>query len=277
MLQLTASLEQYSRHPLASAVVRAAEKKQLSLLPASHVSEKAGEGLTGCVADRSVRITGRQKIAPEHLTNLPEQAGGLECLVLADELVAAAFRFRDVPRRESQSFIQHLRPKHAIGRLLLVSGDRESEVRYLAGVVGIRDVYFSQSPEQKLAIVKEETRGQDTLFVGDGLNDAPAMMAATVGVALGQNSDVTAEAAGAVILEGSLAKVDELMHIGNRMKRIALQSALGGMLLSVIGMGAAAVGLLPALAGVIAQEVIDVVAVLNALRAAIPPGDLTDF
>jgi cation transport ATPase len=102
-------------------------------------------------------------------------------------------------------------------------------------VVGIKDVYFGQSPEQKLAIVNEETRRQHTLFVGDGLNDAPAMMAATVGVGIGQNSDVTAEAA------------------------------------------AAAVGLLPALAGVIAQEVIDVAAVLNALRAAIPPKDLTDF
>jgi P-type E1-E2 ATPase len=162
-------------------------------------------------------------------------------------------------------------------RVLLVSGDREAEVRYLAGVVGIKDVYFGQSPEQKLAIVTEETRRQHTLFVGDGLNDAPAMMAATVGVAIGQNSDVTAEAAGAVILEGSLAKVDELIHIGNRMKRVALQSAVGGILLSVVGMAAAAVGLLPALAGVIAQEVIDVAAVLNALRAAIPPKDLTDF
>jgi P-type E1-E2 ATPase len=154
---------------------------------------------------------------------------------------------------------------------------RMSEVRYLAGVVGIKDIYFSQSPEQKLAIVSEETRRQHTLFVGDGLNDAPAMMAATVGVAIDQNSDVTAEAAGAVILEGSLAKVDELIHIGNRMKRIALQSAAGGILLSIVGMAAAAFGLLPALAGVIAQEVIDVVAVLNALSAAIPPKDLTDF
>jgi P-type E1-E2 ATPase len=201
----------------------------------------------------------------------------MECVLLVDEIVAAAFRFHDVPRRESQSFVGHLRPKHDMSRVLLVSGDREPEVRYLAGVVGIKHIYFGQSPEQKLAIVNEETRRQHTLFVGDGLNDAPAMMAATVGVAIGQNSDVTAEAAGAVILEGSLAKVDELIHIGNRMKRVALQSAVGGILLSVVGMAAAAVGLLPALAGVIAQEVIDVVAVLNALRAAIPPKDLTDF
>jgi heavy metal translocating P-type ATPase len=276
-LQLAASLELYSKHPLAAAVVREAEKTAVGLLPVTEMSEKAGAGLTGRVADRFVRITGRPKLSPEHLTGLPEEAAGMECLLLVDEMFAAAFRFHDVPRRESQSFVRHLRPKHAMSRVLLVSGDRESEVRYLAGVVGIKDVYFGQSPEQKLAIVTEETRRQHTLFVGDGLNDAPAMMAATVGVAIGQNSDVTAEAAGAVILEGSLAKVDELIHIGNRMKRVALQSAVGGILLSVVGMAAAAVGLLPALAGVIAQEVIDVAAVLNALRAAIPPKDLTDF
>jgi heavy metal translocating P-type ATPase len=276
-LQLAASLELYSKHPLAAAVVREAEKTAVGLLPVTEMSEKAGAGLTGRVADRFVRITGRPKLSPEHLTGLPEEAAGMECLLLVDEMFAAAFRFHDVPRRESQSFVRHLRPKHAMSRVLLVSGDRESEVRYLAGVVGIKDVYFGQSPEQKLAIVTEETRRQHTLFVGDGLNDAPAMMAATVGVAIGQNSNVTAEAAGAVILEGSLAKVDELIHIGNRMKRVALQSAVGGILLSVVGMAAAAVGLLPALAGVIAQEVIDVAAVLNALRAAIPPKDLTDF
>jgi heavy metal translocating P-type ATPase len=276
-LQLAASLELYSKHPLAAAVVREAEKTAVGLLPVTEMSEKAGAGLTGRVAGRFVRVTGRPKLSPEHLTGLPAEAAGMECLLLVDEIFAAAFRFHDVPRRESQSFVRHLRPKHAMTRVLLVSGDRESEVRYLAGVVGIKDVYFGQSPEQKLAIVNEETRRQHTLFVGDGLNDAPAMMAATVGVAIGQNSDVTAEAAGAVILEGSLAKVDELIHIGNRMKRVALQSAVGGILLSMVGMAAAAVGLLPALAGVIAQEVIDVAAVLNALRAAIPPKDLTDF
>jgi heavy metal translocating P-type ATPase len=277
VLRLAASLEVYSQHPLAAAVVREAQKAAVELLPVTEMSEKAGAGLTGRVAYRSVRITGRRKLSPEHLTGLPEEAAGMECVLLVDELFAAVFRFHDVPRRESQSFVGHLRPKHAMSRVLLVSGDREPEVRYLAGVVGIKHIYFGQSPEQKLAIVNEETRRQHTLFVGDGLNDAPAMMAATVGVAIGQNSDVTAEAAGAVILEGSLAKVDELIHIGNRMKRVALQSAVGGILLSIVGMAAAAVGLLPALAGVIAQEVIDVGAVLNALRAAIPPKDLTDF
>jgi cation transport ATPase len=102
------------------------------------------------------------------------------------------------------------------------------------------------------------------------------MQAATVGVAFGQNSDITAEAADAVVLEASLGKVDELIHIGRRMRTIALQSAIGGMALSLIGMLMAAAGLLPPIAGAIAQEVIDVAAVLNALRATVPGKDLSD-
>ena len=102
-------------------------------------------------------------------------------------------------------------------------------------------------------------------------------MAATVGVAFGQNSDVTSESAGAVILDSSLEKVDELLHISRRMRNIALQSAVGGMALSIIGMIAAAAGHLPPVAGAIAQEVVDIVVVLNALRVAWPPKALTDF
>ena len=180
-------------------------------------------------------------------------------------------------RRDSDIFVRHLRPSHQVDRVLLVSGDRESEVRYLAESVGIAEVHASQSPEQKLAIVQHETRLARTLFVGDGINDAPALMAATVGVAFGQSSDVTSEAADAVILESSLRKVDELIHIGRRMRSIALQSAVGGLALSILGMIAAAAGFLPPIAGAVAQELIDLASVLNALRVVLPAGDLTDF
>jgi P-type E1-E2 ATPase len=198
-------------------------------------------------------------------------------MVVLDNRYAATLRFRDAPRAESKSFVRHLGPKHHFSKVMIVSGDRESEVRYLADQVGITEIFAQKNPEEKLAIVRKETAAAKTLYVGDGINDAPAMMAATVGMAIGQNSDVTAEAAGVVIMDNSLEKVDEFMHISRRMRIIALQSAVGGMALSLIGMGLAAGGCLSPVSGAITQEVIDVLAVLNALRAAFPPKVLRDL
>jgi heavy metal translocating P-type ATPase len=279
-LSLTASLERYSRHPLAVAVLDAAKAENIPLAEAVEVSEKPGEGLRGSVKGRSVRVTSRSKYLahkPGDEAKLPSITGGMEALVLVDDAYAATLRFRDEPRQDGAEFIRHLFGRHRMERVMLISGDRESEVRYLAEKVGIKDVRANQSPEQKLALVRQETGRADTLFLGDGINDAPALTAATVGVAFGQGSDITSEAAGAVILESSLARVDELLHIGRRMRTIALQSAVGGMALSFIGMLFAAAGHLPPVAGAITQEIIDVLAVVNALRVAIPPRSLTDY
>ena len=162
--------------------------------------------------------------------------------------------------------------------MILLSGDRRSEVEHLAKIVGIEHIVAGATPEQKLKLVTEETARRGTLFVGDGINDAPAMLAASASVALGgQSSDVTAEAADAVVMDSSLRKVDELMHIARRTRSIALQTAVGGMILSGVGMLFAAGGYLPPLAGAIAQEIIDLAAVLNALRITIPPSQLSDF
>lgn len=275
VLAHTASLEVYSRHPLASAIVDAARDRDLVLHDVSEVSERPGEGLRGRVDGRVVTVTGRKQMADR--VSLPPVEGGLECVVLLDGAYAALFRFRDEPRAEGHSFIRHLRPRHGFERLMIVSGDREEEVSYLASRVGIREVYAGQSPEQKVELVRLETQRAPTVFMGDGINDAPALTAATVGLAFGQASDVTAEAAGAVILDSSLARVDELLHIGRRMRRIALQSAVGGMALSVVGMLLAAFGYLPPVMGALVQEAIDVVAVLNALRTVAAPKALTDY
>jgi P-type E1-E2 ATPase len=207
---------------------------------------------------------------------LPDPVGGMECVVLIDQHYAATFRFRDEPRADGVPFISHLTGRHRFERVMLVSGDRESEVRYLADKVGIREVHANQSPEQKLELVRRETQRAPTVFLGDGINDAPALTAATVGIAFG-HGDIASQAAGAVILDSSLQRVDELMHIGRRMRRIALQSALGGMALSVIAMLFAAAGHLPPVAGAITQEIIDVLAVVNALRVAVAPGRLIDY
>ncbi len=223
-----------------------------------------------------MRITGRKQ-AEAAGTILPPMTSGLECVVFIEEHYAATMQFHDAPRSDSRLFIQHLKPRHGVRKIMLVSGDRESEVQYLADNVGISEVRAGKSPEEKVAIVKLETAKAKTLFVGDGINDAPALTAATVGVAFGSQNDVITEAADAVILETSLGKLDELMHIARRMRRIALQSALGGMLASIAGMIAAAMGYLPPIEGAIAQEIIDLFAVLNAVRVALPTRDLQDF
>ncbi len=280
VLSLVSSIEQYSKHPLASAIVQAGQQEGVMVREASQISERPGEGLAGLVGGRRVQITSRQGLLqthPDAAQWLPDSGSGLECVVLIDDQYAATYRFRDTPRHDVALFVDHLRPHHEVNRIMLLSGDRESEVRYLAEEVGIQEIHAGKSPEEKLAIVQAETQRARTVFVGDGINDAPALMAATVGVAFGQGSDVTIEAADAVIMDSSLEKVDELMHISRRMRRIALQSALGGMALSVIGMFVAAAGYLPPVAGAVTQEVIDVVAVVNALRVALPPRNLSDF
>lgn len=280
ILRLVAGVEVYSKHPLAAAIVEAGKALGGSFPPVDEISERPGQGLSARVAGREILITHRKTLAairPGDAALLPPVEGGLECVVLLDGRYAATFRFRDEPRADGADFVRHLGGKHRIERAMILSGDRQSEADYLARRVGIDTVHASKSPEEKVAIVRAETKHRRVLYVGDGINDAPALAAATVGIAFGQNSDVTAKAAGAVIMDSSLRKLDELIHIGRRMRRVALESAVGGMTLSAAGMVVAAFGLLPPVAGAVTQEIIDVLAVLNALRAAIPPRRLTDY
>ncbi len=268
ILQNVASLERYSKHPLANAILQAAENNKLRLLTATSVSEKPGQGLSGIIEGNKIQITHRKKllqIFPELLDGLPPVSTGLECIILYNDKYAATLRFHDAPRKDSKSFISHLTPSHQFNKIMLVSGDRESEVKYLGGLLNFSEIYASQTPEQKLSIVRFESNKAPTLFMGDGINDAPALAAATVGIAFG-HGNVTAEAAGVVIMENTLKKVDELIHLSLDTRKIALQSAIGGMALSLIGMGFAAAGYISPVVGAILQEIIDILAILNALR-----------
>ena len=269
ILQRAASLERYSKHPLSSAILQSAHNNNLVLMEATRVSERPGHGLTGIVDGHEIHVTHRKKllqINPDIASLLPPTAAGLECIIMIDGVYAATFRFRDTPRADGKSFISHLAPSHQFNRVMLVSGDRESEVTYLAGLLGIKETLASQTPEQKVAIVRAETEKAPTLFMGDGINDAPALASATVGIAFGQHSSVTAQAAGAVIMENSLEKVDELLHISQRLRLIAMQSAIGGMGLSLIGMAFAAAGHVTPVQAALLQEATDILAIANALR-----------
>jgi heavy metal translocating P-type ATPase len=276
VLPLVASIERYSRHPLASALVEAAAAAGYAVPNVEWIKEEPGAGLCGRVGGSTVLVTGRTHAA-DRFQLPPAESTGLECVVIVGDALAAVFRFHDVARADGRPFIGHLGPRHGFSRVLLVSGDREDEVRRLANAVSISEISASTSPEEKLAIVRRETAAAKTVFIGDGINDAPALLAATVGIAFGQHSDVTSQAARVVIIDSSLSQVDALIHISRRLRTVALQSAVGGMVLSGVGMMLAAAGMLTPVAGAVAQEAIDLVAVMNALRTARRSAEVTDF
>lgn len=277
ILSLAATVERYSKHPLAAPILAAARKQAVPILEAERMEEKPGQGVSALIAGKRIRLTSRGWLLRERGLSLPPSSGGLEAVIMVDDQVAAILRFRDEPRGDSAPFVGHLSRRHRIERVLLVSGDREEEVKRLAAQVGILEYVAEASPEQKVEIVRRENARAPTIFIGDGINDAPALGVASVGISFGSRSEITGEAAGAVLLEPSLSAADELLHIGAHMRAMAMQSALGGMTLSAVGMCGAAFGLLSPVAGAIVQELIDLLAVLNALRAGRVPKVLVDI
>ncbi|MFN0105956.1 MAG: heavy metal translocating P-type ATPase, partial [Bryobacteraceae bacterium] len=191
VLRAAAALEYYSRHPLAAAIIQKSESLGLVAETVEEAEEIPGHGLRGVVGGRAVALTGRKAAAGLGHTVAPEQPG-LECVVLIDGRYAGLIRMIDAPRAGTLEFVSHLRRMHRGRRVVLVSGDREREARAFAEKAGIDEVLAGQTPEQKLAFVKELTASGPTLFAGDGINDAPALLAATVGVAFGASGDVAA-------------------------------------------------------------------------------------
>lgn len=275
-----ASLEMYSRHPLAGAVVTYARGKGAVLLPVDRISEPPGAGLTGEVGGRTLQLTSRRRLlatVPAAASQLPPEAAGLEFVALRDGAYLATVQFRDLPREEGAAFIGHVGPKHALQRVRILSGDRQAEVDAVGEQLGITERLGGQSPADKVRVIQEEVARAPTIFVGDGINDGPALAVATVGVAFGRSNEVAVQAADVTLLEPSLARLDELFHLARRFRRIALQSAVGGMALSMVGMGLAAFGLLGPVAGALLQEGIDLASIGNALRTTRPPRQRTDF
>ncbi len=270
-LRLAASLDQASEHPIARALVAAARARGLTLTVPEEVREVPGEGVTGQVEGRTVAVGG-----PAWITQLTGQpalpppgeapAGALLCAIALEGAPAATLVFADQLRPDAIATVAQLR-RDGITRITLASGDAKAPVQAAAQAIGADSAHARQSPADKVALIAAARADGPVLMLGDGLNDAPALAAADVGVAVATKGGAAAEAADAVLLVDGLARLAGTLRAARRARAIALQSVTVGIGLSTLGMVAAAFGHLSPVQGAILQEVIDAAVILNALRA----------
>ncbi|KWV31538.1 heavy metal translocating P-type ATPase [Micromonospora rifamycinica] len=270
VLRLAASVEQLSPHVLAVALVRQARERRLRLTTPTEVTEEPGRGVSGRVDGRLVRVgqlTGDLPDWAEQARERAELAGWSTVWVSDDHGPLGAILLEDPVRPDARRTVRRLRDA-GLSRLLLLSGDRPRTAEQVARLVGVDEAVARCSPEQKVARVRQEARLAVTVMVGDGVNDAPALAAAHVGVAMGATgATASADVADAVITVDRLDRLADAVEIARHARRIAVQSAAVGMGLAVLAMLAAAAGRLPPVAGAFLQEGIDVLVILNALRA----------
>ena len=286
ILALAASLDQASGHVLATAVVRAAAERGCLLDQPAGVTERPGQGIEGTVAGRQVRL-GRAEWAgvtgtPPWVRAVRRRAwldGALTVFVAISGKPAGALLLEDRIRPDARRTIRALR-RGGITRIVLATGDRAEAAGVVGALTGVDEVLAELTPAAKLAAVRREQRRAGVIMTGDGINDAPALALADVGVAMGaRGATASSEAADAVLTVDHLGRLGEATALARRTRRIALQSVLAGMGMSLAAMGVAAAGLLPAVWGALLQEGIDVAVILNALRALRPAasaGRLTD-
>lgn len=271
VLRLAASADQLSPHVLAEAVVAEARTRGLTTSLPEHVREEPGRGVEASVDGRLVRVGKRDPAPDEAWARTAVSRAGLDgCAVVwveVDGSPAGAVLLKDPVRADAGRTLRRLRSA-GIDRLVMLTGDRPEPAREVGAVLGLDEVQAQQTPESKVAAVRAEQDRAVTVMVGDGLNDAPALAAATVGVAMGaRGSTASSEAADVVLTTDRLDRLADAMEIARYARRIAVQSAVAGMGLSLVAMGLAAVGLLPPTFGALLQEGIDVAVILNALRA----------
>ncbi|WP_332839065.1 heavy metal translocating P-type ATPase [Nocardia bovistercoris] len=272
VLRQAAAIEQYSPHVLARAVTVAADRRGLDRPVADAVSEEPGQGATGDVDGRRVRV-GRlpEDVAAREWVDWVMRRARLDLAgviwVSIDDVPQAALLVRDPLRADAARTMRRLRAA-GLRRLILLTGDRIDNAVAVANMLGLTEVIADADPSDKIAAIRAERRDGVTVMVGDGVNDAPALAAADVGVALGSRGSTAAvQAADAVIVDDRIDRLADAVEIAQRARAIAVQSAVAGMALSLLAMIAAAFGLLPPAPGALVQEGIDVVVILNALRA----------
>jgi heavy metal translocating P-type ATPase len=283
VLQLAASAEQYSSHVLAAAVQAAAVERGLTLSPADSASEVATNGVLAQVNGRTV-LVGKQRFVAAAVsgTVTAPAAGQLMVYVGVDGRFAGTLALSDTPRENARATLDRLAGL-GLARPVMLTGDGRASAESTAAVLGIGTVHAELLPEDKVRLVAAMPQ-RPVIMVGDGVNDAPVLAAADVGIAMGaRGSTAAGESADAVIVADDISKVADAVDIGRRTMRVALGSIWLGISLSVALMLTAAFGFIPAVAGALTQELVDLAAILNALRAlgggrsaapaaAVPPG-----
>ncbi|MBP2471851.1 heavy metal translocating P-type ATPase [Crossiella equi] len=272
VLRLAASVDQVSPHVLAEAITNHARARELRLALPQDVAEQPGRGVTATVDGLRVEV-GKLAAPPTgaewtgRVLNRARLDGAAVVWLAVDGAVAGAVLLRDPLRRDAPRTLRRLRAA-GLRRLVMLTGDRAEPAREIGTVLGLDSVRAEQSPADKVASVRAERDRGVTVMVGDGVNDAPALAAADVGVAMGaRGATASSEAADIVLTADRLDRLADAVDIARRARRIAVQSAVTGMALSLLAMAAATLGLLPPAVGALLQEGIDVAVILNALRA----------
>jgi heavy metal translocating P-type ATPase len=271
ILRLAASLDQASGHVIAASVVEAATGRGLTLSMPVHAKETGGSGIEGLVDGRRVIVGGtdfvRRKLRLRTLQKPIASPGSVIVAVAIDGHLAGHLILADALRHDAGRALARLRGA-GFGRIVLASGDQRAVVETIASQLDLDDIRFELLPREKVGVVIAERANGVVLMAGDGVNDAPALAAADVGISMGvRGSPASAESADAVLLVDSLERIAEAVEIAKRSRSIALQSVYVGLALSLGAMAAAAFGYLKVVEGALFQEVIDVAVILNALRA----------
>ena len=273
LLRIAASLDQASKHMIAQAIVEEAQKKGLKLAVPGDVVETAGEGLEGRVEGHHVVVGGYRFVSERvlgvglALWRADRPAGAAAVAVGIDGKFAGVLILADELRAGTQALLQSLRAL-GVERIVLATGDRHDVAELVARGLSIDALRSELTPDQKTLVVLSERKHGPVMMIGDGVNDAPALAAADLGVAMGaKGAAASAEAADVVLLVDQLDRILPAMEIARRSRFIALQSVYAGIGLSVAGMIAAALGFISPVQGAVLQELIDIAVILNALRS----------
>jgi heavy metal translocating P-type ATPase len=270
VLYFAAAADQASKHPIAQAIVASAHTRGMTLPVPTHIEEVPGEGVAARVDGHSVVVGGTgfvtRRIGAARMCNQGPEAGSVLVAVAVDGRLAGRLALADPLRLETAGFLSGIR-RYGVERILLATGDRQAVAETVTDGLGLDAVRAELTPDQKVLLVLSERKNGPVMMVGDGVNDAPALAAADIGVAMGaRGAAASAEAADVVLLIDDLGRLLLGLEVASRSRRIALESIIAGIGLSIGGMAAAALGYLTPVQGALLQEAIDVAVILNALR-----------